>query len=255
MCLIAFAHRVHPTYKLILVANRDEFYKRPTRKAQFWTEEQHPELLGGKDLEAGGMWMGLNSDGRWAALTNYRDPSIHKENPPSRGSLVLDYLKDSPSAESYLENLPIPDQYNGFNLLTWDWKGFYHFSNQTGEITNIEPGIHGVSNALLNTPWPKLKRAKNALERTIKHDVIETSELLDLLVNTEKAADEDLPDTGIPYEWEKAISSMFIKTERYGTRCTSVLLIDYEGNIQFTERRYLEGTITIEDEQTYRING
>ncbi|MDZ7806331.1 MAG: NRDE family protein [Gracilimonas sp.] len=145
MCLITFAYKKHPKYELILAGNRDEFYGRPTRSAQFWTDEGHPDILAGKDLEAGGTWLGIHKDGRWGALTNYRDPTIIKEDPPSRGELVMNYLTSDSSAIEYLQDLSTSAQdYNGFNLLLWDSGHFYHFSNQSKRMSTIEPGIHGL---------------------------------------------------------------------------------------------------------------
>lgn len=161
MCLITFSYKNHPFYKLIVAANRDEFYQRPTRAAQFWTDEQLPDILAGKDLKANGTWMGVSKTGRWGALTNYRDPSNINENAPSRGDLVLDYLKSDSNERAYLKEIKDNGKkYNGFNLLIGGKDSLYHFSNETNSIKEIEPGIHGVSNALLDTNWPKLDHAK-----------------------------------------------------------------------------------------------
>ena len=226
MCLITFSYKNHPFYKLIVAANRDEFYQRPTRAAQFWTDEQLPDILAGKDLKANGTWMGVSKTGRWGALTNYRDPSNINENAPSRGDLVLDYLKSNSNERAYLKEIKENGKkYNGFNLLIGGKDSLYHFSNETNSIKEIEPGIHGVSNALLDTNWPKL----------------------------DQAPDEKLPSTGIPYEWEKAVSSIFIKTDNYGTLCSTLLLVDYEGNAEFTERRYNVENCKIIDENTFKL--
>jgi uncharacterized protein with NRDE domain len=239
MCLIAFAHNVHPDYKLILVANRDEFYGRPTRQAQFWIEEDHPEILAGKDLEAGGTWMGINKDGRWGALTNYRDPSWKREDPPSRGHLVLNYLSGNDSPQVYTGNLESSsDAYMGFNLLAGNGDQLFHYSNKSDVVTEVKPGIHGVSNALLDTAWPKLDTAKKDLEAIISSGDFKIEDLFGMLYNTETAPESKLPDTGIPKEWENAVSSIFIKTENYGTRCSTLLLIDNTDKVTFAERRY-----------------
>ncbi|MFP8489252.1 NRDE family protein [Gracilimonas sp. Q87] len=254
MCLITFAYKKHLKYELILAGNRDEFYGRPTRSAQFWTEEGHSDILAGKDLEAGGTWLGIHKDGRWGALTNYRDPTVIKEDPPSRGELVMNYLTSDNSAIEYLQNLSTTAQdYNGFNLLLWDNGHFYHFSNQSKRMTTIEPGVHGISNALLDTSWPKVDSANEQMKKLISSDEINKEELFELLLDQSKANDEDLPVTGIPRDLEKAISSIFIKTENYGTRCSSILLIDKNGNIDFTERTFNPGSDTIKNEQHYQI--
>jgi len=241
MCLIAFSYDDHPKYKLILAANRDEFYERPTRAARFWSEK--PDILAGKDLKAGGTWMGIHKDGRWGALTNYRDPSIQKENPPSRGELVLNYLDEGHTAIDFIRSIELKSNaYNGFNLLLGDSSGIYHFSNQSEGITMAKPGIHGISNALLDTPWPKLTLAKSGLKEIISKPDFKREELFELLKNDAKAPDDKLPDTGIPYEWEKTVSAMFIKSQNYGTRCSTILLIDYDGEVEFTERRFIKNT-------------
>lgn len=254
MCLITFAYKKHPKYELILAGNRDEFYDRPTRSAQFWEDEGYPGILAGKDLKAGGTWLGIHKDGRWGALTNYRDPTIVKKDPPSRGELVIDYLTSENSAIEYLQDLSSSAQeYNGFNLLLWDSGHFYHFSNQSKRMTAINPGVHGISNALLDTPWPKLNSANNKMNELISSEDIEKEALFELLLDQSKAEDENLPVTGIPRDLEKAISSIFIKTEHYGTRCSTLLLIDKNGKVDFTERSYKPGSITVKDEQHYQL--
>ncbi len=254
MCLITFSYKTHPRYKLIVAANRDEFYERPTRKAQFWTNEQLPDILAGKDMKANGTWMGISKKGKWGALTNYRDPSNIKENAPTRGNLVLDFLKSEMDENSYLENVQKKAQdYNGFNLLIGSYDSLYHFSNETNAITEIEPGIHGVSNALLDTNWPKLDHAKKELERITSKEKFNKEEAFEILKNPVKAPDEQLPSTGIPYEWEKAVSSIFIKTDNYGTLCSTLLFVDYEGNAEFTERRYNSSTGEIIEENTFKL--
>ncbi|MEX0845681.1 MAG: NRDE family protein [Balneolaceae bacterium] len=254
MCLITFSYKTHPKYNLILAGNRDEFYERPTRKAHFWTDDDHPNILAGKDLQAGGTWLGVHKDGRWGAVTNYRDPTIQKENPPSRGELVMDYLKSSMFAMDYLQELTTKaGEYNGFNLLLWDAKGFYHYSNQNKKVTLIPDGIHGISNALLDTPWPKLTNAKKRLQTITKKEDFKKERLFKLLSDQTQAPEEELPVTGIPKDLEKAVSSIFIKTENYGTRCSTVLLIDKEGNIDFTERLFQPGTTKVKSEVNFNI--
>ncbi len=254
MCLITFAYNQHSKYRLILAANRDEFYDRPTRRAQFWDEDGNPEILAGKDLEAGGTWMGVSKTGKWAALTNYRDPNWKIENPPSRGELVLNYLKNGDTSLEYLETLQQhADRYIGYNILLGDSSGIIHFSNYDKSPTVIEAGLHGVSNALLDTPWPKLEMAKSSLKSHISSDAIDKEKLFSFLNDETQAPDDQLPKTGIPYKWEKAVSSLFIKTENYGTRCSSILLIDHEGNVEFTERRFIPRTHDILEENTYSI--
>lgn len=254
MCLITFAYNKHPKYRLILAANRDEFYGRPTRRVQFWDEDGHPEILAGKDLEAGGTWMGVSKSGKWAALTNYRDPNWQLDNPPSRGELVLNYLLNGESPQDYMQTLNRDsDKYVGFNILLGDADGIMHFSNHDKTPKSIEAGVHGVSNALLDTPWPKLTMAKNSLADKIRTNEIDKGSIFQFLNDDTQAPDDQLPETGIPYKWEKAVSSLFIKTEKYGTRCSSILLIDHDGSVEFTERRFKPQTDEILEENTYSI--
>lgn len=254
MCLITFAYNVHPEFKLILAANRDEFYARPTRKAQFWTDEEHPELLAGKDLEAGGTWMGINTAGKWGALTNYRDPSLILENPPSRGELVLNFLKNTESPKLHLlKTQPEGKEYNGYNLLLGDQDSIFHYSNVSDSITELNEGVHGVSNALLDTSWPKLDRAKQDLQTVIQQQKLDVEELFQLLKNEHKPPEDQLPNTGIPKEWEKAVSSVFIKTDTYGTRCSTILMIDRNNTASFIERRYNPETSSVIEENAFKL--
>ena len=255
MCLITFSYKTHPFYKLIVAANRDEFYERPTRPAQFWTQEQLPNILAGKDLKANGTWMGVSKNGKWGDLTNFRDPSNINEDAPTRGDLVLDFLKSDLNERAYLKEVKENrKKYNGFNLLIGSENSLYHFSNETNSVTEIEPGIHGVSNALLNTSWPKLDQAKKDLKNITLSENFSKEELFNILKNPEKAPDEKLPSTGIPYEWEKAISSIFIKTDNYGTLCSTILLVDYEGNAEFIERRYKTGSNEVINENNFNLS-
>jgi len=252
MCLIAFACKVHHEYPLILIANRDEFYNRPTRTAQFWTEEGYPNILAGKDLKAGGTWIGLHKNGKWAALTNYRDLNRLKVNPPSRGDLALDFLKSAVSAEEYLDTIKKDAaQFNDFNLLLSDGNEIVHYSNVSDLTTTITNGIHGLSNALLDTPWQKLTNITNNLEAAIHNNHLEKEHLFNLLSNEEKAATALLPTTGLSLELEKAMSSVFIHTPFYGTRCSTIILINKNGQIEFTERNYSEQK-TILSETTFK---
>ncbi|SMO92707.1 NRDE family protein [Gracilimonas mengyeensis] len=256
MCLITFANNAHPKYQLVFAGNRDEFYERPTRKAQFWTEEGHPNILAGKDIQGGGTWLGVHKDGRWATLTNYRDLSDIKEDAPTRGDLPLEFLKNSRSAVDYLDELKqTAHQYNGFNLLLSDESGIFHFSNQDNKITEVAPGVHGLSNALLDTSWPKTERAKAGLTKVLQHEEMDKEALFSLLTDEMKAPDSELPETGLSQKMERLVSSIFIKSEDYGTRCSTVFLIDRDGNIDFTERTFEPGSTSVKEEQHFSFNG
>ena len=237
MCLIVFAYKSHPRYKFIFAANRDEFYDRPTEQADYWKD--HTELLAGKDLKAGGTWMGITKDGRFAAVTNYRDLKNIKENAPSRGMLTLDFLNNDISAEEYYENLkPLLQNYNGFNLILGSVDKLFYFSTHTNGIKKLKPGVYGLSNAELNTVWPKVKKSKDVLSFLLKNDKIHTWELLGILNDTRKAKDEELPDTGVGMEWEKILSSIFIQSPKYGTRCSTAVVTDIENNVGFVEKTF-----------------
>jgi len=237
MCLIVFAYRSHPKYKFIFAANRDEFYDRPTEQADFWKD--HPELLAGKDLQAGGTWMGITKGGRFAAVTNYRDLKNIKETAPSRGMLTLDFLNNDISAENYYEKIkPVLQDYNGFNLILGSVDELFYFSTHTNGFKKLEPGIYGLSNATLNTEWYKVKKSKGVLSTLLKHDKVHPWELLSLLNDTRKAKDDELPDTGVGMEWEKVLSSIFIQSPKYGTRCSTAVVVNIENKVRFAEKTF-----------------
>lgn len=235
MCLIFFSLKTHPKYKLVVAANRDEFYKRKTAPAQFW--EDHPAILGGRDLEACGTWMGLTRSGKISMLTNYRDPLNIDPNAPSRGQLVSDFLLDPAGGEQYLKRIVAEDKkYNGFNLIVGNTDALWYYSNYQDGIKEIQPGIHGLSNHLLDTPWPKVARGKEKFSSLLEQPEINPDDLFTLLYDEERAADHLLPNTGLTLDRERALSSMFIKTDNYGSRSSTVVLVDYNDHVFFTER-------------------
>jgi uncharacterized protein with NRDE domain len=243
MCLILFSLNEHPQYKLILVANRDEFYARKTESANYWPG--HPNILGGRDLEAMredgtcGTWMAITTSGKIAMVTNYRDFKNLKTTAPSRGHLVSDFLIQNIEAATYLRSVEsIKNDYNGFNLILGDVNNLFYLSNYKEGIDRLTPSFYGLSNHLLQTPWPKVVLAKSKLEPLIRENEIDPEELLNVMQNESRALDESLPNTGIGIDRERALSSMFIKTEGYGTRCSTVLLINCSGEAQFIERTY-----------------
>jgi uncharacterized protein with NRDE domain len=239
MCLILVAWRCHPDYPLVVAANRDEFFARPTRRAGFWLDA--PDVVAGRDEQEGGTWMGATRHGRFAALTNFRDPASQRDGAPSRGHLVRDFLAGSASAESYLERLAaLAPAYNGFNLLVGDGQTLACFSNVSRQIQILSPGIHGVSNHLLNTPWPKVAAAKSAL-----HDALgalpDDAPLFKLLRDDATYPDEELPRTGVSLEWERMLSSAFVRAPGYGTRSSTLLSLGRDGMVVFDEQTWLEG--------------
>ena len=250
MCLILFSYKTHPRYKLIVAANRDEFYKRPTSKADYW--EDHKDIIAGRDLEANGTWMGINrKTGSLALLTNYRDLSNIKKDAPSRGQLVSDFLRDpSTPEEYYLEHGDRFNEYNGFNLVVGSADQLHYTSNEfKGGLKKIPEGVYGLSNHLLNTDWPKVKRGKLKLEAITEDRHFEVEHLFEALYDDELATDHELPDTGVGLEMERMLSPMFIKSPEYGTRCSTVLLIDNNNKVLFAERTY--DTTTYEYDTVY----
>lgn len=236
MCLVFLSLKAHPTYKLIIATNRDEFYNRKTQPADFWSD--HPDILGGRDLEAGGTWLGITKTGKISLITNYRDPKNINPKAPSRGHLVSDYLSDNIDAETFLKKLePAAKKYNGFNLLTGTVDDLLYFSNYGKGVERLNAGQYGLSNHLLDTPWPKVQRIKSIIGNLVKRDFT-TSELFQALYNNEVAEDTLLPDTGLSRDFERALSSMFIKTQGYGTRSSTVVLVDHQDNLFFAERVY-----------------
>ncbi len=228
MCVIFFALGRHPQHRLLLIANRDEFYDRPTENLHRWPDL--PNIRAGRDLAGGGTWLGVTDDGRFAAVTNYRDPKA-KKGTISRGKLVADFLKTDASPSDYLEAVSKhANEFSGFNLLVGEINALRnetcYFSNRGGEIMNLDSGFYGLSNALLNTPWPKVERGKRSFSDHLEETEISNAVLYDILADETRAADEELPDTGIGYEREKAISSLFIRTPIYGTRSSSIISID-----------------------------
>jgi uncharacterized protein with NRDE domain len=235
MCFIVFAYRFHPSYRLIAAANRDEYFERPSSPAAVW--EEAPQVLAGRDLKEGGTWMGITREGKFAAITNYRDPEAFKIRAPSRGKLVSDFLTGSENAASYVENISRQGQnYNGFNLICGDPKDLFVYSNR-GKIEKLEAGIYGLSNHLLDSPWPKVIKGKKALSGAMPKKGKDLEEaLFKILFDRKFAPDHKLPSTGIALDWERVLSSIFIESPAYGTRSSSVLLIAKNNRIKFVEK-------------------
>lgn len=236
MCIIFFAYKSHPKYKLILAGNRDEFYDRPTRNAGYWWD--YPEILGGRDLEKKGTWLGINKSGEFSAITNYRDFSLLVHDPISRGNLVKDFLTEGQSPKTYMKVLKKNGhQYNPFNLLVGDKSSLYYYSNVEDAIKEIKPGIYGISNSLLDVSWPKVVRGKEIFQDIINSkEKIHPKDFDCLLADKELPKDEELPDTGIGIDWERTLASIFIESPNYGTRASTILMIDNNNHITFMEK-------------------
>lgn len=236
MCLILFAYRCHSQYPLILAANRDEFYQRPTSAAHWWPDT--PDLLAGQDLEAGGTWMGMNRQGRFAAVTNVREPQVITPSACSRGLLPRRYLEEGLDNERFCGLLQETwDQYRGYNLLFGTTASLYYFSNRDKQPLRLQPGVYGLSNAQLDSPWPKVVKGKYLLSQLLDQPELTTSDLLQALSRTEIARDDELPSTGLSLEWERTLSAICIQSPDYGTRSSTSLLIDGRGQVQFHERQ------------------
>jgi uncharacterized protein with NRDE domain len=238
MCLIILAIDVHPAYPLVIAANRDEYYHRPAAPLAFW--DNMPDVLAGRDLVGGGTWLGVSKTGRIAAITNYRDPARQKPDARSRGLLVARFLAGDMTADTYMQHvLKEKDAYNTFNLVAGDPERIWWMSNVSDEIQQLEPGLSGISNRLLDTPWPKIVAAKSGL-----HDIlasgpdVDVAAIFSLLSDTSAPDDRQLPDTGMGMEWERILSPIFVASDVYGTRSSSVILRHHTGKMTFWERTW-----------------
>ncbi len=235
MCLIALAWRAHVDYPLVVVANRDEHFDRPTAPAHWWDDA--PDLLAGRDLRSGGTWLGMTRSGRFAALTNFRDPQRIRLDAASRGALVVDALRGADPAAASARMLARRDDYNPFNLLIFDGESLLAVESEANRIVRLTPGVHGLSNHLVDTPWPKLACARERLIRALAH-LPTIGPLLGTLRDDRPAPDAALPDTGIPKTWERMLSSCFIRAPGYGTRSTTTILVDRHGQCRFIEQSW-----------------
>lgn len=226
MCLVIVAYRVVPDRPLVVAANRDEFHARETAPAAFWPE--HPDLLAGRDLEAGGTWMGITRGGRFAAVTNFRDPANSRPAPRSRGELTLDFLTGQQPATDYLAEVAARgDQYAGFNLLLGDDAGLWYLDNAPGGTPRpLEPGVHGLSNARLNTPWPKSEHGKARLQALLNAGEPDHDRLATVVADRALADADSLRLQGLEGEMERMLSAQFIISPGYGTRSTTTLWSD-----------------------------
>ncbi|SDR72016.1 Uncharacterized conserved protein, contains NRDE domain [Halopseudomonas xinjiangensis] len=241
MCLIALAWQVSEQ-PLVLLGNRDEFHARPTREAQFWADEGWPDLLAGKDLEAGGSWLGVTRSGRFAALTNIRTPGA-PVGLRSRGELVAGFLTSTLSPRHYLDGIEAHcKEFGGFNLLVGDIEQLCYLNSHEALPRELRPGYYGLSNAALDAPWPKLTALRTGLQRAT---LTETEALMALLADPRQYPDEQLPKTGVSLDWERALSAAFIVGEAYGTRASSVLRITADERVELVERRFGPGAVEL----------
>jgi uncharacterized protein with NRDE domain len=233
MCLIVIVWRAHAEYPCFVAANRDEIHERATMPAHWWADR--PEILAGRDLVAGGTWIGMTRAGRFAAVTNYRDPLQRRADARSRGSLVTWFLESSTSVPDSIEYLRrVGADYNGFNLIISDGERLGIYESMRGEGRELDPGVYGLSNHFLDTPWPKVNSAKSRLIEALDDSVNETA-MLALLRDERPAPDEQLPRTGLSFERERQLSSAFIRTPDYGTRSSTLMRIDRHRQARFDE--------------------
>ena len=254
MCLIAFAWRAHPRLPLVVAANRDEWRDRPTQPAGWWPD--HPAILAGRDLRAGGTWMGLTRAGRFAAVTNFRDPADKRSTARSRGTLVTEFLLGEKTPPAFLASLAASArEYNGFNLIAGDGDSLWFYGSREGEAREIPPGVHGLSNHLLNEPWRKVVHARDAMARALGDDD-PAPRLFEMLSDASGADDGRLPDTGVGLAWERRLAAALITGADYGTRASTVLTVSQAGEVHFEERtRDAEGAVTHVARQTVALGG
>jgi uncharacterized protein with NRDE domain len=237
VCLVLIAKNVHPRYPLVVLANRDEFFQRPTQRMHWWGTS--PDILAGRDGLKGGAWFGVNDQEQLALVTNYREPRMQTES--TRGELVSDFLlnRRSDTRQWLVDN---SERYAGFNLIFGDLDTVTHFCNRTGVFTSIDQGYHGLSNATLDTPWPKVEKGKLLLKQALTHPKVEVQDLFDILKDSHRPPDHSLPQTSIDQNRERALSSIFVEpTQGYGSRSGTVLIASADGGTRLWERDYTTG--------------
>jgi uncharacterized protein with NRDE domain len=238
MCLLVVGWNAHPDYRLVLAGNRDEFHQRPAAALGWWNDG--PPILAGRDLKASGTWLGVARDGRYGVVTNFRDFDPPAAAAPSRGELVPRYLRGVARADQYLAQLAsVARGYGGFNLLLGGPNALHYYSNRGDDGPRVlEPGIYGLSNHWLDTPWPKLTRTRARFAALLRDGPLGVEELFALLGDRTTVGDADLPHTGLPGDWERAVSAPFVVHEQYGTRCSTVVLVTHDGRTVVQERRF-----------------
>jgi uncharacterized protein with NRDE domain len=234
LCLVVVAWKARADLPLVVAANRDEWRDRPAEPARWWPD--HPHLFAGRDLQAGGTWMGVTRTGRFAAVTNFRDPADRRSTARSRGGLVTEFLLGREAPEAFLATLAArAREYNGFNLVVGDGLSLWYFGSREGEARAIEPGIHGLSNHLLDEPWPKVVRGRMAMAEAIR-EPDPAPRLFAALADGQGAPDDALPDTGVGIDWERRLASPLITGADYGTRASTVVTASGGGALYFEER-------------------
>lgn len=239
MCLLVLAWMSHPRYRLVVAANRDEFHERPTAPLAWWSDATG--ILAGRDLTAGGTWLGVTRKGRFGAVTNFRDfDSLPASDAPSRGGLVPQFLVGDETPKQFVARVgPGAARFAGFNLLAAGTRSLYYLSNRAvASPRELAPGVYGLSNHELDRPWPKLVRARSRFAAALDDDEPDAAALFDVLSDSESADDPAQFDTGLPPGLARAMSSPFVRHPRYGTRCSTVLMTDRDGRTVIEERRF-----------------
>ena len=235
MCLILFAYKVVPGCPLIVAANRDEWFSRPATPAGFWKD--FPDIIAGRDVQAGGTWLGISTRGRFAALTNFRNQNDRRPDAPTRGALVSAFLAGNMTARVFIDDLSgSASDYNGFTMLAGDASGLFCYSNRGDEPIEVHPGVHGLSNHLLDTPWPKVVKGRDGLEKLLIH-TRRAEDYLDLMDDS-VPPEEQMPQLGPAQDWERSLSSMRIMKGDYGTRCSTAVRWSEGGESELSERTY-----------------
>jgi uncharacterized protein with NRDE domain len=235
MCLILVAFKTVQDYPLLIAANRDEFHARPAQKADWWPDDA--DILGGRDLQAGGTWLAVHRSGKFAAVTNYRDADASKRSKRSRGLLASDFLQGTLGPSEYIETLR-GDDFAGFNLLLSDGHTLAYLSNRSATSGELSPGVYGLSNATLDTPWEKVERSRNRLQELIDSNKVNESSLLRILADPQKGPVGEVQSSRLPFATAHAITAPFIVLPEYGTRCSTVVLVDQYARWSLTERRF-----------------
>lgn len=220
---------------MVVAANRDEFHARPAQKMHWWVDDK--DILGGRDLQAGGSWLGIHRNGRFATVTNFRDAIPTSGNLLSRGKLIVDFLHGEQSPLDYLKTID-GERFAGFNLLVADRGQLAYLSNKDGVSAELPPGLYGIANASLDTPWPKVQRTRAATQQLLDDDNLNESTLFRVLADTSVAASADVETRGLPFSKARAMSAPFIVLPDYGTRCSTVLLQSNDGNVRISEKRF-----------------
>ncbi len=235
MCLVVFAWKSHPDYRLILAANRDEFHGRPSQDADWWPDQ--PDLLAGRDLQAGGTWLATHRSGRFATVTNYRENQRVKPGLRSRGEIVTNFVAGEAEPMSFVASIS-DAPYAGVSVLAADRENLCYASNRGDAATALSPGVYGLSNASLDAPWSKLLRSKEALAKLLDDDRVNPTELLRILADRTPAATSEVVSNDLPFKLARALTAPFIVADEYGTRCSTTVLVSNDGRIEFFERRF-----------------